>query len=269
VRSDSRRLATIVRAMPNSSRDAELATLIRELDDDWTVVADEAQYALIDRFGHDALEPLLAAAPSFGDFGRLCAIEVFSAIGDRRAASVLIPWLRSDDEVVRGWSAGALGRLGATEAVEPLREAWEASKFSIPPDYPEAASLREALRALGARSIVLPPKVAALTIKGGEIWPGSPVWPSEVLPDVLAGLAGSEQVVLYFQYWRAKPPHHYRVPGGRSIDLDWTKPWKVLVADALGQGLAAAQSNRPAQTIASIEWIDRSDVRLSGEAPSV
>ena len=74
--------------------------LVAALDDENHNDAEEAQFELTEDFGAEALEPLIAAAPRFSDFGRLCAIEVFEAIGDNRAAPVLIPWLTSANDVV-------------------------------------------------------------------------------------------------------------------------------------------------------------------------
>jgi hypothetical protein len=61
------------------SRTTVLRQLVAELDHDDSNVAEEAQSALI-AYGQDSLEPLLAAAPNFAPFGRLCAIEIFGSI---------------------------------------------------------------------------------------------------------------------------------------------------------------------------------------------
>ena len=66
--------------MPHADR---ISQLVAKLDQENTNAAEEAQLELIEDFGAAALEPLIAAAPDFSDFGRLCAIEIFEAIEDR------------------------------------------------------------------------------------------------------------------------------------------------------------------------------------------
>lgn len=179
----------------NDVRGRRLEVLIANLDDEDMNVANEAQYELIEDFGADALEPLLAAAPRFGDFGKLCATEVFTEIGDRRAAEVIVPWLRSDDWVVRDWTARTLASLGATDAISPLQDAWAAAKRAGPPDHEDATVLRAALYTLGARTVVLPADIAALRPDSGP--QRVPGWPAAALPSVLEGLARARQVVVF------------------------------------------------------------------------
>jgi HEAT repeats len=247
-----------------AARSRRVEQLVTELDDANTNDAEEAQFELMEDFGAEALEPLLRAAPRFGDFGRLCAIEVFEAIGDRRAAPVLIPWLRSDNHVVRDWAAGALGRLGAADAVPDLLEAWAATKRrGTPPDWSEPVAIRHALVALGARMVIVPS--AALELEIPEP-PWEHAWPAESMEKVFRLLAAADQVILYFQYWQRQqkldPRSWYGITeAGASIDLNYALPWERLVAAALGQAMDALEKQQvPAHTVGTIEWIDQTDL---------
>jgi HEAT repeats len=252
------------------TRAERIRQLVAELDQEDATHAEEAQSELTQDFGAEALEPLLEAAPAFSDFGRLCAIEVFEAIGDPRAGPVLIPWLKSDDDTVRDWSAGALGRLGVGEAVPALRAAWEASKDrATPPDWTEPVSIRHALAALGAREVVVPEVVARLRVEDDRL--GS-AWPAQALSDVLNALADARQVVPYFMYSTRRPEYDpkrwYGVTGaGASIELDWSQPWDTLVEEARRQAVGHAEAQAaglPPGTVATVEWLDESDVQREG-----
>src|SRR5882672_1087056 len=135
---------------------ATIAELVAELNGDDTNRAEEAQAAL-ERYGSAVLAPLMESAPGFDRFGQLCAIELFQRIGDRRAASVLIPMLRSDHDTVREWAGGALGDLDVREAVPELHAAYGRTKDrGTPPDWTEPQAIRDALTKLGAREDVVP-----------------------------------------------------------------------------------------------------------------
>lgn len=252
------------------TRAERIRQLVAELDQENTNGAEEAQFELTEDFGAEALEPLLEAAPAFGDFGRLCAIEVFEAIGDRRAGPVLVPWLKSDNDTVRDWSAGALGRLGVDEAVPALREAWEASKErATPPDWTEPVSIRHALTALGAREVVVPAVVARLSIEDDRL---GLAWPAQALADVLNALADARQVVPYFMYWTRRPEHDpkswYGITEARAtVELDWSGPWDALVEEARRQAVGHAEAQAaglPPATVATVEWLDERDVQREG-----
>jgi hypothetical protein len=253
----------IVAHTHDPSRAERIQELVAALDGDDTNAAEEAQYALTEHVGADALEPLLAAAPGFSRFGALCAIEVFESIGDRGAAAVLIPWLRSEHDTVRDWSADALGRLGASEAVPDLRDALAAAKArGTPPDWTEPARIRDALARLGARDVVLPAAARRLEA-GGHDWDHA--WPASALPAVLGHLAEARQVIVYFQYWapyaEGGPNSWIGVDAGEAPKLDWTRPWDALVAESSRAAIAAANaSDVPSGTVATVEWIDESDI---------
>jgi hypothetical protein len=252
------------------TRAERIRQLVAELDQENTNDAEEAQFELTEGYGAEALEALLEAAPAFGDFGRLCAIEVFEAMGDPRAGAVLIPWLKSDNDTIRDWSAGALGRLGVSEAVPALREAWDASKErGTPPDWTEPVSIRHALAALGAREVVVPEVVARLRVEDVRL---TSAWPARVLGDVLNALADARQVVPYFMYWTRRPEYDPKswygiTEAGASIELDWSQPWDTLVEDARRQAVGHAKSQTPClppATVATVEWLDERDVQREG-----
>jgi len=245
-------------------RQARIRDLVLALDSESTNDAELAQFELTVDFGGDVLEPLLAAAPSFSDFGRLCAIEIFQALADPRAAPVLIPWLRSENHVVRDWAAGTLGQLGAVEAIPELQVAWTASqRRGTPPDWTEPVSIRQALHRLGAREVVLPPIAAGLLAGTGPV---DRSWLADRLGAVVRDLASVDQVVMYVQCWRParianRDTWLAVTEASVTFRLDWDRTWHELVEDALGQGIAAAETSAwPAGSVVTLEWVDRVDV---------
>jgi HEAT repeat protein len=232
--------------------DRRISDLIWALDGDPTG-AEEAQ-AELEEYGPEILPPLLEAAPVFGRFGQLCAIELLERIGDPRAGSVLIPMLRSEHDTVREWSAGALAALGVEEAVPELRRAYEEVKArGTPLDWSEPKRLRDALTQLGARDEVVLPRVAALSCSDLVF---DRCWPVEHLATVVAELADAEQLVLYFQLWKrgresksllgqllpSRPERDsYTWKEAPGWELDWSLPWPELIASARDAALAAAR----------------------------
>jgi HEAT repeat protein len=242
--------------MTDAKNQATVAELIAELNGDDTNQAEEAQ-ATLEQYGAAVLAPLLDAAPRFGRFGQLCAIELFQRISDPRAGTVLIPMLRSDHDTVREWAAQALGDLGVREAVPGLQAAYERAKQSrIPPDWSEPQSIRDALTQLGARDEVIPALVRERIRTEpiiGRCW-----LPSD-LPDVIESLAAASQVVLSFTYWERWRDTRTWVETP-SWDLDWSLPWDRLIASARNDALdAAARAGTPADTVAVVSWLDEAD----------
>jgi hypothetical protein len=250
-----------------SDRDARLRALVAALDAKDHNDAEDAQLELTRDFGAEALQPLLAVAPTFSDFGRRCAIEVFESIGDQRAAPVLVPWLRSENEVVRSWSAEALGLLHAGEAVPDLLAAWAAAKQrGTPPGWGEPCNIRRALHKLGARDVVLPQTLANLAV---EARPFDYAWPADQLGAVLEGLAAAGQVVTFIQFWRRRDDlnrdtWYAMTEASTTMELDWTTPWDQLVAASLTAGTHAARaitgSGLPPGAIVTANWVDQSDI---------
>lgn len=245
-----------VDAMADAKNQAAVAELIAELNGDDTNQAQEAQFTL-ERYGADVLAPLMDAAPTFGRFGQLCAIELFQKISDPRAGSVLIPMLRSDHDTVREWSAQALGDLGVREAVAELQAAYERARQSrVPPDWSEPQSIRDAITQLGAREEVIP----ALVLE--RIRPEPIIgrcWLPSDLSDIIESLAAASQVVLSFMYWERWRDTRTWVETP-SWDFDWSLPWDQLVASARNDALdAAARAGTPADTVAVVRWLDEAD----------
>ena len=230
--------------------------LIADLDGDDTIEAEEAQSAL-ESHGSAVLEPLMEAAPGFGRFGQLCAIELFQHIGDPRAGAVLVPMLRSDDDTVREWAAQALGLLGVAESVPELRRAYAAVKRrGTPLDWTEPESIRTALTELGARDEVVPARVAELERSESD---RARCWAARDLPEVISELADARQLVLYFQYWeRWRDSHTWKETPG--WELEWSLPWDELVESARAAALDAARAaGAPRETVATVSWMDESD----------
>jgi hypothetical protein len=242
-----------------SVSDRELDDLVAQLDGDDHNAAEEAEWALKEQ-GSRALELLLDRAPSFGRFGKLCAIEIFEHVGDPRASAVLIPMLRDEDETVRGWAARALGDLRVREAVEPLRAAYRAVKArGTPLDWSEPDAIRWALTALGARADVVPPLVAA---RARTVDPIGQAWSVADLVAVIEELTAAQQRILSVGvYTRNAGAYGWRV----DVDVEWPEldlslPWPQSVAEAREAALGVATHPRvPDDAYATVSWIDRGD----------
>jgi hypothetical protein len=239
--------------------DATLAQLVGELDAASTEVAEEAQHTLIAR-GPAVLDAVIAAVPRFASFGQLCAIEVFSALGDPRPGDVLIDLLDSESATVRQWAAEALADLGIRRAVPAIRRAYDAFRHGgEAPDASEGVGLRDALTQLGAREVVLPPRAAALHVSVGPL---APAWPTVHLAEVIEDLAAHDQAVLYFQLWQVKHGSAFE-GGGPGIDwnVDRRWSWPRIVADCRDWALLAADATATAtDLVATVCWIDASDL---------
>ena len=239
--------------------DAELVALIERLDGEDHEAAEEAEFEL-KLHGDRTLELLLGRALSFGRFGKLCAIELFDHLDDPRAAAVLIPMLRDEDETVRGWAAASLGALQASGATDALLAAYEALKVrGLPLDWSEAESIRGALTALKVRTEVIPPQVAA---RARHVDPIGQAWPIDDLVEVIEALTSAQQRILGIAvFTRNAGAYGWRV----DTDVDWpgldvSLPWSQLVADAREAALDVATHPRvPRDAYATLSWIDRSD----------
>lgn len=237
-----------------------IAQLVRSLDADSSEVAEEAQYSLID-LGPQVLDQLIEAAPHLTPFGQLCAVEVFSALGDPRPEDALVAMLSSDGPVVRQWAAEALGEIGIQHAVPALRQAYENFRRSGEDlTHSEAMALRRALTELGARTVVLPPGAAALRRQVDHL---DPAWPAARLAEVIEELAAHGQATLCFQIWRIEDGKAYHRPGS---DIDWAvdrqKPWPRIVAECRDWALLAADATdqEDPDLVATVCWIAAEDL---------
>lgn len=237
-----------------------IAQRVSDLDSDSSEAADDAQYALIG-MGPQVLEQLIAAAPGLGSYGQLCAIEVFTALGDPRPGDVLTGMLDSDNSVVRQWAAEALGELEIQSAVPRLLQAYENFRRSGEhPDDSEGEALRWALTELGAREVVLPPQAAGLLrpVDGLGL-----AWQAAHLAEVIEDLADHGQAVLHFQIWQVEDNGGVFAGRGPGIewDVDRDKPWPLIVAECKEWALLAAEAAGTApDLVATISWIDSADL---------
>ncbi|MET8756151.1 HEAT repeat domain-containing protein [Streptomyces sp. NPDC004667] len=237
-----------------------IAQRVGELDADSSEVAEDAQHALT-AMGPQVLDQLIAAAPGLGSFGQLCAIEVFSALGDPRPGDALIGMLSSDNTVVRQWAAESLGELGIQHAVPDLRQAYESFRQrGESPDHSEGVALRWALTELGERTLVLPLRASALRCHVDQL---DPAWPTAHLAEVIEDLAAHDQAVLYFQVWRIKDGKG--AFGGQGPGIDWDvdrqKSWPQIVSECRDWALLAADATDKAlHLVATICWIDAADL---------
>lgn len=238
----------------------EIARRVHDLDADSTETAEDAQHALT-AMGLEVLDDVIAAVPGMGRFGQLCAIEIFTALGDTRAADVLISLLDSESDTVRQWAAEALAELGVERAVPGLSRAYNAFRQrGESPNHSEGEGMRWALTRLGARSVVLPPRSAALCVAGCQM---NLMWPTVHLAEVIEDLAAHHQVVLYFQIWQvgADGRRFWRSASDVDWNLDRAWTWERNVAHCRAWALLAAEAvDKAPDLVASICWIDASDL---------
>ena len=233
-----------------------ISKLIEDLSGTDTDASEWAQAELIE-IGAMVLEPLLARVLELDDFGQLCAIQVFRELNSSQAGDRLITLLRSDNEVVRDWSAQALGELGVTEAVPHLKRLLAERKAAgDPPDSSEAVDARYALTQLGAREPVVPKSLREMLFDADRLT--SVVGDSD-LERALDALAAADQVVPYYQRWQPWKDTWAWVDA-EGWDLDWTQRWARLVQDSHEAGIAAAARRRADPTyVVTIEWLDADD----------
>jgi hypothetical protein len=239
----------------------DIRALISRLDDPLMDIAEDAKDALIAR-GTVVIPELAAALPGLDRFGKLSAIEIFEACGDRRAGPALVGLLSDADTTVREWAANALGALGYTEASPALaRLNARLLRELIRPDFSEPVAVRSALTLFGLRRRVMPGLTRTLARDTGH----GQAWPVARLPEVLRDLADNDQVVLYFMIWRVGDhgqlhwTEHERV----GWAFDRSLPWSENVAGARDAALLeAAFVQDTGDLVAKIEWIDKGDVAI-------
>ena len=240
--------------------DARIDQWVTDLGSDDAEVAENAQHGLA-YLGPRVLDRVVAAVPGLGRFGQLCAIEIFTELGDPGPAAALIELLASEDTTVRQWAAEALAGLRIERAVPAIQAAYAAFRRSgEPPDHSEGVGLRYALTALGDRDQALPPEAAALQT---AIAPFERAWPVEHLEHVIDRLAEFSQAVLYFQLWQILPDGRAIWHGGPQIDwaIDRNLSWSRIVTDCRDRAQLAATAISPrADLVAAVEWIAAADL---------
>jgi hypothetical protein len=243
--------------------DADIGRLIHDLDDSYGGVADEAEYSLI-KLGPDVVGPLIATIPSLGH-GKVFAINVLEAVGDRRAGPSLIDLLDDENDLVRQYSARTLATLRIEAAVPALKHAYEESKRrGTPPDWTEPEEIRHALTVLGARPARMPSLAASLRVTPAR---GYEAWPSDRLVDVVKDLVAHHQLVYALHLSRLdKNGQLYGVTETPSWKIDWNAPWSELFSATSSEALEAAASVVPRPDVyVNIGWLDQSDLKARGE----
>lgn len=213
--------------------------------------------------GRPAIPVVIDGLMSLGRFGRLTAIEVFEAVRDVRCGPALTGLLVSEESTEREWAAVALADLGIRDAVGPLWDAYRACvRRATPPDLSEPVAFRAALTDLGARHPVLPASMAGLRTTAPRAI--GPAWPAFRCEAIVNALADLEQVVLNTVFWSVDGDATHLVHGPQlDWDLDWTSPWPELVESAREWALLEASETPAGENIvATVEWIDRTDLHL-------
>jgi hypothetical protein len=237
-----------------------IGALISRLDDPSDISAD-AKAALIAQ-GTSVIPELAAALPGLDRFGKLSAIQVFEAFGDRRAGPALVGLLSDAETTVREWAANALGVLGYTEAGPALaRLNARLLREMVRPDFTEPVAVRSVLTLFGLRRRVTPDLTRTLARDTGH----GQAWPVARLPEVLRDLADHDQVVLFFRIWRVCD--HGQLYWTQHEDVGWafdySLPWPQNVAAARDSALLEADFVRDTvDLVATIEWIDEGDVAV-------
>jgi len=92
-------------------------------EEDWRVYG----YAIegLQAIGNQAVELLIDAFDKGNQFYREAIINILAEIGDARAFDLYVQSLNDPDELVQEAAAWALGMLGDTAAIEPLRRILE------------------------------------------------------------------------------------------------------------------------------------------------
>jgi hypothetical protein len=239
----------------------DISVLISRLDDPATDIAEDAKYALIDQ-GADVIPELAAAVTSLGRSGKLSAIQVFEACGDRRAGPAVIGLLSDAETTVREWAANALSVLRYTEAAPALAQLnARLVRARVRPDFTEPVAVRNAMASLGFRQRQTPDLTRTLAQDTGHLQ----AWPAARLPEVIRDLADHDQVVLYFMIWRIRDGGqlHWTQHEGAGWTFDYSLPWPENVTSARDAALLeAAFVQDSSDLVASIEWLDQSDITI-------
>lgn len=241
----------------------EVTVLVAQLDGLTDGDPQEAE-AELTALGTTAMPALLSALPGMGRRGKLGSIDVVEELGYREAGPALVALLRDEDDTVREWAAGALGRLGYVSAVPELLALRERLLVEqVPMDGTEQVSVRAALTALGQRRAVVPAALEASVEKRAT----GAVWPAEQLEDLVSALAAAGQVVLYFQVWRRHERfgltwQQHEASGWRFAS---SGHWPDQVRESCEAALLEARDLPGDRTdlVVSIEWIAAGDVSSS------
>lgn len=243
----------------------DISALISRLKDPSTDIAEDAKHALIGQ-GTRVIPELAAALPGLDRFGKLSAIEVFEACGDRRAGPALVGLLSDADTTVREWAVNALAALGyagAGPAIAQLNA--RLLRDLVPLSCTEPVAVRSALAGFGLRAHVTPDLTRSLARDTAH----GQAWPVAQLAEVLRDLADHSQVVLYFMIWRAGDHGqlHWTQYEGVGWTFDRSLQWSENVAGARDAALLeAAFVQDTGDLVATIEWIGEGDIAVPPSA---
>ena len=97
-----------------------IAGLVEALGNEKDAIVQLSARGALQRFGQQAVEPLINALKDKNTFLRWQTALVLGNIKDTRAVDALIEALQDPVEIVRRTAAGALGMIGDQRAIEPL-----------------------------------------------------------------------------------------------------------------------------------------------------
>jgi hypothetical protein len=240
-----------------------LDELLADLDNEDTSIALDAQISLEDR-GEEAIKPILSLLPSLDFYGQSCALDLLSswplsllqAQQNPSVVDVLIPLIRSQSSYVREWSTCILGDLGAKEAIPEIEQALKKVKAAgIPLDYTEPVVYRRTLNQLGARTAIVPDRMAVQ-----QQFDCGSCWPATLLVECVELLSSESQVLLYYQAWQKRGNSYYwqETP---QYKLDFTGSWHDVVIRSAELAIETVSKwVPPKDTVVTLEWIGEKDL---------
>jgi hypothetical protein len=239
--------------------------LLADLDNENTSIALDAQILLEDR-GEEAIKPILSLLPSLDFYGQSCALDLLSSWPisllevqhNPSVAEVLVPLIRSQSSYVREWSTYTLGSLGAKEAIPEIEQALKKVKAEgIPLDYTEPVAYRRTLTQLGARTEIVPSRMAFQQLHFGN---NGSCWPATLLVECVESLSSESQILLYYQAWQKRGDNYYwqETP---QYEIDLTGSWNDLVIRSAELAIETVRKWVPTKnTVVTLEWIGEKDL---------
>ena len=240
-----------------------LDELLADLDNEDTSVALGAQISLEHR-GEEAIKPVLSSLPSLGLHGQSCALDLLiswpiSLLQKQQnpsVADVLIPLICSKSSFVREWSTHILGDLGAKEAIPEIEQALKKVKAAgIPLDYTEPVAYRRTLTQLGARTEIVPSRMAVQ-----QQFDFGSCWQATLLVECVESLSSESQVLLYYQAWQKRGNSYYwqKTP---QYKVDFTGSWNDVVIRSAELAIETIRKWVPPEnTVVKLEWIGEKDL---------
>jgi hypothetical protein len=242
-----------------------LDELLADLNNEDTSVAEDAQKSLENR-GEEAIKPILSLLPSLDFYGQSCALDLLiswpiSLLQTQQNPSVvdvLIPLIRSQSSYVREWSTYILGNIGAKEAIPEIEQALKKVKAEgIPLDYTEPVAYRRTLTELGARTEIVPYRMAVQQQNFGN---SGSCWPATLLIECIESLSSESQVLLYYQAWQKRGNSYYWQETPQH-EIDFTGSWDDIVIRSAEIAIETVSKwVPPKDTVVTLEWIGEKDM---------